>query len=174
MGHPIVAGVDGSRQSCAVASVAAGLARVLGHRLILAHAAADPSTFRFPDAGERGRQRARTVENGFALLEGVAATLPDAVGQTAVVLGSPNEALASFCNQEQAALLVIGSRGRGRLPAAFLGHHGAGSCPVVVVPRGIDGSVEDGTPAADTLLLHVEPAILSRGSAGEPCGFRPG
>ena len=29
-GHPIVAGVDGSRQSHAVASVAAQLARVLG------------------------------------------------------------------------------------------------------------------------------------------------
>jgi nucleotide-binding universal stress UspA family protein len=109
MGHPIVAGLDGSRQSRAVASVAAGLARALGHTLILAHAVADPSSFRFPDAGERGRRRARAVENGFALLEGVAATLPDAVGQTAVVLGSPNEALASFCHREQAALLVIGS-----------------------------------------------------------------
>ena len=104
MGHPIVAGLDGSSQSRAVASVAAGLARALG---------------------------------------------------------SPNEALASFRHVEQAALLVIGSRGRGRLAAALLGSHAsAGSCPVVVVPPdaadrflapgrtggsvvcGIDGSVE--------------------------------
>jgi len=204
-GTPIVAGVDGSRQSRAVASVAARLARMLGHKLILAHAVADPSTFRFPDARERGRRRARAVEIGFALLEGVAATLPDAVGQTAVVLGSPNEALAAFCRQEQAELLVVGSHGRGRLAAALLGSHAtADSCPVIVVSPdaadrflapaqtaaavvcGIDGSVAamravrvganvasrlglefvpvyfdqrhswDGTPAADTLLLHVE------------------
>src|SRR5687767_16024861 len=112
-GTPIVAGVDGSRHSRAVASVAARLARRLGHRLILAHAVADPSTFRFPDARERGRRRARAVENGFALLAGVAAPLPDDVTQTAVVLGSPNEALAPFCHQEQAELLVVGSHGRG-------------------------------------------------------------
>jgi nucleotide-binding universal stress UspA family protein len=61
--------------------------------------------------------------------------LPDAVGQTAVVLGSPDEALASFCHQEQAELLVVGSCGRGRLAAALLGSHvSAGSCPVLVVP----------------------------------------
>jgi nucleotide-binding universal stress UspA family protein len=90
MRHPIVAGVDGSPQSRAVASVAARLARGLGRRLILAHTAADPSSFLFPDTGERGRQRARAIEQGFALLKRIASTLPDAVGQTAVVLGSPD------------------------------------------------------------------------------------
>jgi nucleotide-binding universal stress UspA family protein len=159
--HPIVAGADGSPQSRAVASVAARLARGLGRSLILAHAASDPSTFRFPDAGERGRQRARAIEQGFALLKSIGSTLPDAVRQTAVVLGSPDEALAAFCHQEQAELLVVGSRGRGRLAAALLGSHvSAGPCPVVVVPPaaadrflaparpggsvvcGIDGSVE--------------------------------
>jgi nucleotide-binding universal stress UspA family protein len=89
----------------------------------------------------------------------MASTLPDAVGQTAVVLGSPDEVLASFCHEEQAELLasfcheeqaellasfcheeqaellVVGSRDRGRLAAELLGSHvSAGSCPVVVVP----------------------------------------
>jgi nucleotide-binding universal stress UspA family protein len=126
MRHPIVAGVDGSPQSRAVASVAARLARGLGRRLILAHAAADPSTFLFPDTGERGRQRARAIEQGFALLKRIASTLPDAVSQTAVVLGSPDEALASFCHQEQAELLVVGSVSRALAASAPV--------PVLVVP----------------------------------------
>ena len=135
MRHPIVAGVDGSRHSRAAASVAAQLARMLGYRLILAHAVADPPAFLFPDAGERGRRRARAIEEGFGLLKSIASSLPDAGGQTAVVLGSPHEALASFCQKEQAELLVVGSRGRGRLAAALLGsHESAGSCPVIVVP----------------------------------------
>jgi nucleotide-binding universal stress UspA family protein len=141
--HPIVAAVDGSPQSRTVASVAARLAGALGHRLILAHAAADQSTFLFPDAGERGRQRARAIEQGFALLKSIASTLPDAVSQTAVVLGSPDEALASFCHQEQAELLVVGSCGRGRLAAALLsGHASAGSCPLVVVGAGARRAAE--------------------------------
>jgi nucleotide-binding universal stress UspA family protein len=139
MRHPIVAGVDGSPQSRAVAAVAARLARGLGRRLILAHAAADPSTFLFPEAQERGRQRARAIEQGFALLKSIASTLPDTVGQTAVVLGSPAEALASFCHQEQAELLVVGSRGRGALSGALLGSvsralAASAPVPVLVVP----------------------------------------
>ena len=113
MRHSIVVGVNGSRQSHAAAAVARRLARALDRRLILAHAAADPPSFLFPDARERGRQRARAVEDGFDLLRSVAATLPDADGQTAVVLGTPDEALMSFCYDEQAELLVVGSRGRG-------------------------------------------------------------
>lgn len=139
MRHPIVAGVDGSPQSRAVAAVAARLARGLGRTLILAHAAADPSTFLFPDAGERGHQRARAIEQGFALLKSIASTLPDSVGQTAVVLGSPAEALASFCHQEQAELLVVGSRGRGALSGALFGSvsralAASAPVPVLVVP----------------------------------------
>jgi nucleotide-binding universal stress UspA family protein len=190
--HPIVAGVDGSPQSRAVASVAARLARGLGHRLILAHAAADPSTFLFPDAGERGRQRARAIEQGFALLKSIASTLPDAVGQTAVVLGSPDEALASFCHQEQTELLVVGSCGRGRRAAALLRSHvSAGSCPVVVVPPaaadrfmapvrpggsvvcGIDGSMEAvravrvGANVASRLGLEFVPVYFDQRHAWE-------
>jgi len=30
-----------------------------------------PSTFLIPDAGERGRQRARAIEQGFALLKSI-------------------------------------------------------------------------------------------------------
>jgi nucleotide-binding universal stress UspA family protein len=139
MRHPVVAGVDGSPQSRSVAAGAAWLARGLGRRLILAHAAADPSTFLFPDAGERGRQRARAIEQGFALLKSIASTLPDSVGQTAVVLGSPAKALASFCHQEQAELLVVGSRGRGALSGALLGSvsralAASAPVPVLVVP----------------------------------------
>jgi nucleotide-binding universal stress UspA family protein len=190
--YPIVAGVDGSPQSRGVASVAARLASVLGRRLILAHAAADPSTFLLPDAGERGRQRARAIEQGFALLESIESTLPDAAGQTAVLLGSPDEALASFCHQEQAALLVAGSSGRGRLAAALLDSHvSAGPCPLVVVPPaaadrfltlgrpngsvvcGIDGSMEAvralrvGANVASRLELEFVPVYFDKRHSGE-------
>ncbi len=194
--YPIVAGVDGSPQSRGVASVAARLASVLGRRLILAHAVADPTTFLFPDAGERGRRRARAIEQGFALLKSMASTLPDAVGQTAVVLGSPDEVLASFCHEEQAELLVVGSRDRGRLAAELLGSHvSAGSCPVVVVPPaagarflaparpggsvvcGIDGSVEAvravrvGANVASRLGLEFVPVYSISATRG--MGRRP-
>jgi hypothetical protein len=52
--------------------------------------------------------------------------LPDAVSQTAVVLGSPDEALASFCHQEQAELLLVGSLSRALAASAPV--------PVLVVP----------------------------------------
>jgi nucleotide-binding universal stress UspA family protein len=139
MPDPIVAGVDGSRQSRAAAAVAARLARALDRKLVLVHAAADPSRFLVPDGRERARQRRRTIEQGFALLEGTAATLREPVGRTAVVLGIPAEALVSFCLEERAELLVVGSRGRSRLAAALLGSvsacvTSADGCPVVVVP----------------------------------------
>jgi nucleotide-binding universal stress UspA family protein len=139
MRHSIVAGVDGSPESRAAAAVAARLAHALDLRLILAHAAADPSSFLFPDALERGRRRRRAIDEGFELLGGIAATLPEAIGLTAVVLGSPAEALDAFCGEEDAQLLVVGSRGHTGLAAALLDSVSgqlarAGGCPVVVVP----------------------------------------
>jgi nucleotide-binding universal stress UspA family protein len=138
MRHSIVVGVDGSRESRAAAAVAARLAHALDLRLTLAYAAADPSSFLFPDVLERGRRRRRAIEDGFELLGGIAATLPEVVSRTAVVLGSPAEALNAFCGEEDAELLVVGSRGHTGVAAILDSVSGqlarAGGCPVVVVP----------------------------------------
>lgn len=138
MRHSIVVGVDGSGESRAAAAVAARLAHALDLRLTLAYAAADPSSFLFPDVLERGRRRRRAIEDGFELLGGIAATLPEVVSRTAVVLGSPAEALNAFCGEEDAELLVVGSRGHTGLAAVLDSVSGqlarAGGCPVVVVP----------------------------------------
>jgi nucleotide-binding universal stress UspA family protein len=78
------------------------------------------------------------IDEGFELLRGIAATLPEVIGLTAVVLGSPAEALDVFCGEEDAELLVVGSRGHTGLAAALVSVSGqlarAGGCPVVVVP----------------------------------------
>ena len=63
--------------------------------------------------------------------------LTEAAGR--VVFGVPAEQLAEIADQEQAELIVVGSRGRGSFKAAFLGsvsHEiiGLAPCPVLVVP----------------------------------------
>jgi nucleotide-binding universal stress UspA family protein len=61
------------------------------------------------------------IDGGFELLHGIAATLPDPVGRMAVALGTPAEALDAFRAEEEAELLVVGSRGRTGPAAALAG-----------------------------------------------------
>jgi nucleotide-binding universal stress UspA family protein len=58
-----------------------------------------------------------------------------------VVSGFPAERLADLADEENAELIVVGSRGRGAFKAAFLGSVstsliGVARCPVLVVPPG--------------------------------------
>jgi nucleotide-binding universal stress UspA family protein len=76
MRHPIVCGIDGSKESRLAARVAAELARALGCGLVLAHATDDPPTFPYGDARRRELQRRRATHAVHRLLEGVAAELP--------------------------------------------------------------------------------------------------
>jgi nucleotide-binding universal stress UspA family protein len=61
-----------------------------------------------------------------------------------VAVGFAADRLADLAEEEQAELLVVGSRGRGGLKAAFLGSVsssliGVARCPVLVVPSGVAG-----------------------------------
>jgi nucleotide-binding universal stress UspA family protein len=63
-----------------------------------------------------------------------------------VEFGVPAEQLAEIADQEEAELIVVGSRGPGSFKAAFLGrvsHEllGLARCPVLVVPPGTGGRV---------------------------------
>lgn len=149
MSGSIVCGVDGSADSRAALKVAAELANRLGTRLVLAHVA-EPAYIPYagaaPFGGMAGSMAAREeidTEKQAAkrLLEHVAvdAGLPDA--EQKVAIGSPSEALADLADEENAELIVVGSRGRGAFKAAFLGSVsnslvGVARCPVLIVPHG--------------------------------------
>jgi nucleotide-binding universal stress UspA family protein len=149
MGAAIVCGVDGSRDSHVALDVAARLARRLDLRLVVAHVA-EPSFVPYaasaPFGGMAGRyavveEMEAQEEAATALLERVVsdANLPDAELRT--VVGMPAEGLADLADEEDAELIVVGSRGRGAFKAAFLGSVsnalvGVARCPVLVVPPG--------------------------------------
>jgi nucleotide-binding universal stress UspA family protein len=144
----VVCGVDGSAQSAAAVAVAARLAGRLGARLVLAHV-----------IDTRGVGGVRTLGGGDAVppqlglptgervlaAEALLAHMADVAGvegaERRVVTGFAADRLADLADEEGAELIVVGSRGRGPLKAAFLGSvssslMGVARCPVIVVPPG--------------------------------------
>lgn len=149
MGKSIVCGVDGSADSRAAVSVAASLAERLGARLVLVHVA---ELALVPSAvGAMGAARIEPPmmppnpdeqeEAGRRLLEQIAVELGLQDAERRVGVGFPPERLAELADEENAELIVVGSRGRGRFKAAFLGSVsnslvGVARCPVLIVPPG--------------------------------------
>jgi nucleotide-binding universal stress UspA family protein len=144
MGGTIVCGVDGSADSRAAVKVAAHFADRLGSTLILAHIvelAHVPYAAAYPLGGFAGPMT--TAEKAAArLLEGVAADAGLADAERRVAIGHPAERLAELADEEDADLIVVGSRGRGAMKAVFLGsvsHNliGVARRPVLIVPPGV-------------------------------------
>ena len=151
MGGSIVCGVDGSADSQAALGVAARLAERLEARLVLAHVAEVPVA---PYAAIGGMGAGRIAPQpktlatrddqekaGARLLEQIATEHGLGDAERRVVVGFPAERLADLADDEDAELIVVGSRGRGRFKAAFLGSVsislvGAARCPVLIVPPG--------------------------------------
>jgi nucleotide-binding universal stress UspA family protein len=141
-GSSIICGVDGSHESRVALRVAAELADQLDLRLVVAHVSQvavfapaygvepvveEPSPHDLQLAGEL---LAHIVHD-----EGL-----DDVALRPLA-GFPAERLADLADAEEAEFIVVGSRGRGALKAAFLGSVsrdliGVARCPVVVVPPG--------------------------------------
>jgi nucleotide-binding universal stress UspA family protein len=145
----IVCGVDGSADSYGALVVANRLATRLGAQLVVAHVAEPayiPHAASAPFGGMAGRYAVveeieAVQEAADALLEDVVTTagLRDAKRRT--VVGLPAEKLADVADEEDAELIVVGSRGRGAFKSAFLGSVsnslvGVARCPVLVVPPG--------------------------------------
>jgi nucleotide-binding universal stress UspA family protein len=140
-GGGIVCGVDGSKAAAAVAVTAAGLAHALGLSLTLVSADA-------PHA------------DGYWSHESLAAASAHAreapqLERVAAVCDAAQE-LARVAFEHDAALLVVGSRGRGPVRSAILGSVSArlarlAPCPVVIVP-----------PDAQNAAWH------GQGTGGEP------
>jgi len=142
----IVCGVDGSAQSRHAAITALRLADRLGARLTLVHvtptqtlipvdslpADADPNAYR------------RSAELAYSESEEAFNSLsPDVTSANAdreVRLGQPAFVLAEVAAEQDAELIVVGSRGRGAWRSAVLGSVSAevarhAPCPVMIVPE---------------------------------------
>jgi nucleotide-binding universal stress UspA family protein len=150
MGRSIICGVDGSPDSQAALQVAAQFADRLGSTLILAHiaeAAYVPYAAAYPFGGTAGQMAVTeevesAEEEGARLLQRVASNAGLVDAERRVAIGHPAERLADLADEEDADLLVVGSRGRGALRAAFLGSVsynlvGVARCPVLIVPPGV-------------------------------------
>jgi nucleotide-binding universal stress UspA family protein len=142
----IVCGIDGSPDARLALRTAAQLSGQLGVRLVVAHIVQARVTSPAGSMTPGGpRPMASPVEAeleaGERLLEQILSEegLEDA--ERRVVYGFPADRLADLADEEQAELIVVGSRGRGALKAAFLGSVstdliGVARRPVLVVPPG--------------------------------------
>jgi nucleotide-binding universal stress UspA family protein len=151
MNRSIVCGVDGTEASRRAARVAGEFARDLHRRLVLVYVAHDPRTFPYGDPRLRELRHRRTVATVRPMLERTAAVVPDVVAETRVMFGDPVDALIAAGAEEDAELMVVGSRGRGPVASALLGSVSArlaavAPCPVVVVP----------SPDAPTALTRAD------------------
>ena len=150
MEKSIVCGVDGSDDSKAALGVAADLADRLGARLVLANVA-EYAHSPFATVGPRGPGVVPQVplgdvlgeqlQAGEALVERMAEEADLQRAESRVVPGFAAERLADLADEEDAEMIVVGSRGRGAFKAAFLGSVstsliGIARCPVLVVPPG--------------------------------------
>ena len=158
MSSAIVCGVDGSHDSRAALDVAARLSDRLGSRLVVAHVA-EPAHVPYAAAapfGGMGVAGPRAVldeaesqeEAAERLLERVVGSAGLADAERRAAVGLPAERLADLADEEEAELIVVGSRGRGALKSAFLGSVsnslvGVARCPVLIVPPG--ASERDGS-----------------------------
>jgi nucleotide-binding universal stress UspA family protein len=160
MSGSIVCGVDGSADSLAALELAARLASRLGIRLVVAHVAepaAVPYAAAAPFGGTAGHEAVMEEvelreQEGERLLEQVIAETGLVAAERRAAVGVPAERLADLADEEDAELLVVGSRGRGAFKSAFLGSVsnslvGVARCPVVIVPPGATATLDQAEPA---------------------------
>jgi nucleotide-binding universal stress UspA family protein len=149
MSASIVCGVDGSADAQSALEVAARLSTRLGLRLVIAHVAEPgyiPYAAAAPFGGMAGPYAVmEEVESQEEVAERLLEHIVVAAGLTdterRVGVGVPAERLADLADEEDAELIVVGSRGRGAFKSAFLGSVsnslvGVARCPVLIVPPG--------------------------------------
>ena len=145
----ISVGYDGSSEAKAALVGARSVARVRGARLRLVEVLdaawmgtpalmSGPGYILTPDDAE---ERARNY-----LAETISALAADVPTEPVVAVGAPEQVLAE--ESESADLVVVGSRGYGPHRAVLLGSVSGrlvreASCPVLVVPRGIEAPLEE-------------------------------
>jgi nucleotide-binding universal stress UspA family protein len=141
----VVCGLDDSDRAGKVLRCADTLASLLEADLVVAHIAPIPhwpGTAAVPRATEELRRVEADDVDDFlaALLDANPTASPT---RRKVAFGDPGGALADMAEEEAAAFVVVGSRGRRPLTSAVLGSVtaelvGSSRTPVVVVPPGVD------------------------------------
>ena len=144
MAASVVCGIDDSTGSRVALRFAGWLAERLDLRLVLLHvsevrpARDDPLGAYAPLASPA--QESQLLAAGHTLLDEVAADEGLERASTRSVVGDPAEQIVSVAQEEDAEMVVVGSRGRGRLAAGLLGSVSSwvaahAASPVVVVPQ---------------------------------------
>ncbi len=149
MSASIVCGVDGSAYSQAALRVAGRLSERLGLKLVVAHVA-EPAPAYIPYAASApfggmagGYALTEEVESreepAERLLQQIVDSGLDVERRTLV--GVPADRLAALAEDEDAELIVVGSRGRGAFKSALLGSVSnslvdVARRPVLIVPPG--------------------------------------
>lgn len=143
MAASVVCAVADSPSATDVVRVAGWMKEALDLRLVIVHVVAVAPTvgltsssylYSYPSDLELSR------EAGEALIEKIAGRARNVSGaELRVLIGDPAESVLTLAEEEQAQLIVVGSRGRGALKTALLGSVSStlttrAPCPVVVVP----------------------------------------
>ena len=119
MARTIVIGIEPTTAE-RVTWIGGELARRLGARAVLAHVGDDAP--RLNSIRDRERARHHSARHGHEVLGMSRAALPPDVDvEQRVELGAVAPALADLAEELGAALLVVGTRGRGRVASALLG-----------------------------------------------------
>jgi nucleotide-binding universal stress UspA family protein len=123
-GRPVVVvGIDGSDQSLIALELALEEARLRGAVLHVVHCV-DTTPAHLHLAGGVDLSTRDIAEEAHEAVWAVAAPILDNARVevvTAGLLGYPPDELADYCQQHEAVLLVMGTRGRGRIASTVLG-----------------------------------------------------
>ena len=167
--QPIVAGVDGSPESCRAASLAWRIARAADARCVLVHAVPDvwvpggmAPLVNSPDIFDRLVSDIRQQ-----LAREVGAEVPEAVRQALVVRpGRPGVVLGEVVREYGASLVVVGGRHHGALVRGLGGstaHHLVRTSPVPVLVVAASGRLTQRILVATDVFAAAGPTLSMAG-----------
>ena len=141
MAGDIVCGVDDSIGARRAVGLASDLATELSKRLLLVHVTGGERSFPYGDGPGRERRRHAAWQHGDTVFSALRRDQRMAAEvQERIEPGDTAMTLAAVAQEERAAFVVMGSRGRGEIGAALLGSvsdslERLAPCPVIVVPN---------------------------------------
>jgi nucleotide-binding universal stress UspA family protein len=135
----ILLGADGSEHAERAAKVAGDLARALKSKEVRIVVAFDPvpSYLGEPNLSQAEAARARAADDVLTKAKAALGSIPGEVHEETLA-GSPAEAIVQVARTRKSELIVMGSRGLGRLEGALLGSNSQkvvshAPCPVLIV-----------------------------------------
>src|SRR5918992_5172194 len=161
MSSSVVCGVDWSEDSSAALNVAVELSRRLRAQLVLAHVVEERPTFPYGSETALNRSRHHAHNGAMLMFERVERRLGVVALQPRVLFGAPADELADLAEQEDAALLVVGSRGGGALKAALFGSVSSSLSrvsdrPLVIVHRGAARTALEASADRSRIICGVD------------------